>query len=327
MKNPIRLSVGISLAAATVFAVSAWGQAAAPKLSWAFPNPDKNPPPAEPQDVPKHLPGSTKAYTQKQIDDQFAPPDWYPNEHAPLPNLVQTGVQAQACGSCHLMSGNGHPESASIAGLPVEYMIRQMQDFKTGARKDAPGYEDTVRAGRMAVIANGIPDDKMRAAVAYFAALKPAVWYKVEEADTVPKSWLNGGRMRLPLPGGGTEPLGNRIITLPQDPERIEERDPHTGFIAYVPKGSIKKGEELVTKGGNGKTIACATCHGEGLKGLGDIPHLAGIHPIYLVRQMTDFKTGSNSSTMGAPMKKVVENLSDDDMIAIAAYIAGLPPQ
>jgi cytochrome c553 len=31
-----------------------------------------------------------------------------------------------ACGSCHLMSGQGHPESADIAGMPAEYLIRQM---------------------------------------------------------------------------------------------------------------------------------------------------------------------------------------------------------
>ncbi len=78
------------------------------------------------------------------------------------------------------------------------------------------------------------------------------------EATTVPKTWVNGGRMRLPLPAGGTEPLGNRIITLPLDPARVELRDPHSGFIAYVPPGSIKKGEELVTKGGGGKErFAC----------------------------------------------------------------------
>src|SRR6201999_500847 len=118
-----------------------------------------------------------------------------------------------------------------------------------------------------------------------------------------------------------TEPLGNRIITLPQDPERVESRDPHSGFIAYVPRGSVKKGEELVTKGGNGKTVQCAICHGEGLKGLGDVPRLANIHPIYIVRQLFNFQVGANTSSVAAPMKKVVEKLTEDDMIAIAAYV------
>jgi len=132
--------------------------------------------------------------------------------------------------------------------------------------------------------------------------------------------------MRLPLPAGGTEPLGNRIITLPQDPARVELRDPHSGFIAYVPPGSLKKGEDLVTKGGAGKTVACNICHGDGLKGLGDVPGIAGVHPIYVVRQLYNIKVGANSSSAAAQMKKVVEKLTDDDMIAIAAYTASLAP-
>src|SRR5438105_13703524 len=175
-------------------------------------------------------------------------------------------------------------------------------------------------------IAKGLPDEDMRQAVAFFAGMKPAVWYKVEEAQTVPKTWINGGRMRLPLPGGGTEPLGNRIITMPQDPARVESRDPHSGFIAYVPMGSLKKGEALATTGGSGKTISCVICHGEGLKGLGDIPRIAGVHPIYIVRQLYNFQTGSNASSAAAQMKKVAEKLTEDDMIAIAAYAGSLAP-
>ena len=312
-----------------LLAVSAIGMAQDQKgasLTWAYPMPDKTPPLGSGEKGPKSLPGSTKSYTQAQIDDQFAPPDWYPEEHPALPPVVQHGVQAQACGSCHLMSGLGHPESANLAGLPVEYMIRQMADFKAGLRKDPKIHEASLRAGRMNAISAGLPDDQMRQAVEWFANLKPAVWYKVVEAKEVPKTWINGGRMRLPLPDGGTEALGNRIITLPQDPARVEERDPHSGFIAYVPVGSIKKGEALVTKGGAGKTIACDTCHGEGLKGLGDIPRLAGIHPIYVMRQLFDFQVGANTSSAGAQMKKVVEKLTEDDMIAIAAYTASLTP-
>ena len=295
-------------------------------LVWAYPVPDPAPGAGAAAAPQKHLPGSSKAYTQAQIDDQFSPPDWYPNEHGPLPTVVQKGVQAQACGSCHLMSGMGHPESATLAGLPVSYMLRQMEDFKNGLRKDPMIHDKSLRAARMNIISAGLPDAEMRQAIEWFAALKPEVWYKVEEAKTVPKSWVNGGRMRLPLAAGGTEPLGNRIITLPQDPERVEARDPHSGFIAYVPPGSLKRGEALVRDGGGGKTVACAICHGEGLKGLGDVPRLAGIHPIYIVRQLYDIQVGSNSSSAAAQMKKVVEKLSEEDMIAIAAYAASLQP-
>ena len=146
----------------------AQAQQPAPKpFVWAYPMPD--PPPTTAADAgPKTLPGSSKSYTQAQIDDQFKPPDWYPQEHSPLPKVVETGIQAQACGSCHLMSGMGHPESATLAGLPVEYMIRQMEDFKNNLRKDPDGYTQSVRAGRMTVIAAGLPDEEMRKAVEWF---------------------------------------------------------------------------------------------------------------------------------------------------------------
>jgi len=301
-------------------------QQATPSLAWAYPVPNTNPPPTgDPKEI-KKLAGSSKSYTQAQIDDQLNPPDWFPEEHGALPDIVQHGFQVQACGSCHLMSGHGHPESATLAGLPVAYMMRQMADFKSGARKDPMVYDPSQRSARMNGIAKGLPDEDMRKAVEFFAGLKPTIWYKVEEARAVPKTWVNGGRMRLPLPGGETEPLGNRIITLPQDPARVESRDPHSGFIAYVPPGSIKKGETLVKTGGSGKTIACEICHGDGLKGLGDIPRLAGIHPIYIVRQLYNFQIGANGSSAGAQMKKVAEKLTEDDMISIAAYAASLNP-
>ena len=322
MRNSILVFIGLL----SLFAVVALPQQSGQNLTWAYPVPDKNPPPAGDAKEVKRLPGSTKSYTQAQIDDQLNPPDWFPQEHASLPDIVEHGFQVQACGSCHLMSGQGHPESAMLAGLPVAYMLRQMNDFKTGARKDPMVYDPSQRSARMNGIAKGLSEEDTRKAVEFFAALKPAVWYKVEEAQTVPKTWINGGRMRFALPGGATEPLGNRIITVPQDPVRVESRDPHSGFIAYVPKGSIKKGETLVKTGGSGKTIACEICHGEGLKGLGDIPRLAGIHPIYIVRQLYNFQSGANSSSAGAQMKKVAEKLTEVDMIAIAAYAASLAP-
>jgi cytochrome c553 len=321
LKRTLGVAVAVFIGALFATAQSQSGKS----LSWAYPVPDPSPT-SGPNNVPKTLEGSTKSYTQAQIDDAFNPPDWFPDQHGPLPRVVQTGIQAQACGSCHLMSGMGHPESAELAGQPLNYMLRQMQDFKAGLRKDPKDLEASQRAGRMNIIAAGLPDEQMRQAVEWFSSLKPIVWYKVVEAETVPKTRVNGGRMRLPLPAGGTEPLGHRIITLPQDPERVELRDPRSGFIAYVPPGSLKKGEALVTKPPAGKTIACATCHGEGLKGLGDVPRIAGVHPIYIVRQLYDIQVGANSSSASALMKQVVKSLSEDDMIAIAAYTASLEP-
>ena len=118
------------------------------------------------------------------------------------------------------------------------------------------------------------------------------------------------------------EPLGNRIIELPQDVARATSRDPKSGFVAYVPPGSLFKGEALVKNGAGGKTIQCAICHGDKLEGLGDVPRIAGLHPAYVARQLYAFQTGTNHSVSSALMKKVVVNLTADDILAIAAYAA-----
>ncbi len=288
--------------------------------SWAFLTPDKDQPPTKEETGAIRIPNSSKSYTAAEIDNLANPPDWFPNEHGALPKVVsgESGGKALACGSCHLMTGQGHPESADIAGMPVEYIVRQMQDFKNGARIDP---------ARMNAIAKVTSDEDTRKAAEWAAALKPTVWVKVEESKTVPKSYVSTkGRMRLPLPGGGTEELGNRIIELPQDPARATSRDPHSGFIAYVPPGSIGKGKRLVTTGGSGKTISCNICHGDDLRGLGDVPRIAGLHPIYIVRQLAGFQDKEYSGTSAALMKKVVANLTEDDMIAIAAYASSLAP-
>jgi len=113
----------------------------------------------------------------------------------------------------------------------------------------------------------------------------------------------------------------------PADPFRTEIRDPHSGFIAYVPPGSIARGEALVKGGASGKTVQCALCHGETLKGLGEVPRLAGLQPLYVARQLYDMRHGSSAGKAAALMKPVVANLSDDDIIAISSYLGSLPPQ
>ena len=121
----------------------------------------------------------------------------------------------------------------------------------------------------MIQIAKGMTEDEIKAAADYFGSMKWTPWIKVMETKTVPKTRIQGG-MYLRLEGNETEPLGMRIIETPENVEHTETlRDPRSGFIAYVPMGSIKKGEALVTTGGNGKTVQCSVCHGADLKGLG----------------------------------------------------------
>src|SRR5262249_38225340 len=180
-------------------------------------------------------------------------------------------------------------------------------------------------AATMVRMAKVITDAEISDAAGYFASLKPRLWIRVVEADAVPKSYIGPGNKRLLHPDGGTEPLGNRIIEVPEDEEVVVYRDPMSGFVAYVPKGSIAKGKELASTG-NGKTVPCSICHGRTLQGLGDVPAIAGRHPNYIVRQLWNMQNGERVGTSAALMQQVVEKLNNDDMLAIAAYVASLAP-
>jgi cytochrome c553 len=285
---------------------------------WAYNIPDKVQPP-EPK-VPSvvRVAGSSKELEASAVAGNANPPDWFPDEHPAPPRSVK-GPMPNACGSCHLMSGQGHPESADIAGMPAEYIIRQMNYFKSGARKEE---------ARMGPIARAVSDEDLRQAAEYFAAIKPIPFVKVIEAATPPKTYVSAdARHRRIMPDGGTEAIGRRIIQIPEDPMQTTIRNPHSGFIAYVPPGSIKKGEGLVKTGGSGKTIQCAICHGDALTGLGEVPRLAGLQPVYIARQLIQMQNGTSAGTNAALMKKVVAKLSEDDIIAISAYLGSLPPR
>jgi cytochrome c553 len=289
---------------------------AADRVDWAFPVADQAQPPPKNDDQPQTLVGSSRSYTQNQIDDLKNPPDWFPEMHPAMPEVVAHESTTFACGSCHLPTGTGHDESAYLAGLPAEYIVSQMADFKSGARK---GFGD------MPSIAQALTDAEVQSAAVYFASLTARPWVRLVETDMVPRTYVNPGHMRLVLPGAGMEPIGNRIVELPEDEAAALARDPRSGFVAYVPKGSIAKGQVLVTTGG-GETTPCTTCHGPALKGVGTIPAIAGRHTGYVVRQLYFFQNGSRSDSTAALMRGVVQHLSDDGMLAIAAYLASLQP-
>ena len=102
-----------------------------------------------------------------------------------------------------------------MAGLPVNYVIRQMQDYKSGDR--ASLYR---RHNSMLLSATHATDEEVRAAAEYYAGIEPVKWVTVIEAETVPETYVGPGNMRHPEPDGGTEPIGQRIIEIPEDSHR-----------------------------------------------------------------------------------------------------------
>ena len=142
---------------------------------------------------------------------------------------------------------------------------------------------------------------------------------KVVETPTVPEMRSQEG-LWLPDQSGAREPIGIRLIETPVDVDREQLRDPHAGFIAYVPPGAVAKGRRLAAR------LNCARCHGERLTGSdGTAPGIAGRSPSYLARQLYDFQQGTRHGEMAAPMRPVAAQLTANDIVNVTAYVASLP--
>jgi cytochrome c553 len=306
----------LALLLALLLATPAFAQ----DMSWAYP-PVIPPPPTDPS-VQLSVPGSTAHFTFGDIDDYFKAMDWFPNEHPSMPNVpVATGrpPELRACAVCHLPDGTGHPESSNLAGQSVDYITRQMHAFAHGERANA-------RSRLMVATAKAANDNEVAAAASYFAALPLANSSRVEEATEVPRTVVGSGAMRFIDPAGGFEPLDQRIIVVPMNGPDAAARDMHVGFISYVPSGSIARGAALAIGTQKDDPLACATCHGAGLRGSDLAPTLIGQHPIYVFRQLNDMKTGKRIGGNTALMAPIVAALDTDSMIALAAYIGSLKP-
>ena len=332
----------LALAAASVLAAAVVPLAQAPALRadapagatpppWVYtinaPAPPGAPAPPPDDGSPRSVPGSAVRLTRAQLGDLFNPPDWHPDNHPPPPEVVAHGRRpdVRACGYCHYPNGQGRPENSSLAGLPAAYIVQQMADMRAGLRRSA---EPKMRPpAAMLAIAKASTVEEDRAAAAYFASFPYRRWVRVVEAATVPKM-IVAGAVFVPLTGAaaGTEPIAGRILETPEDVGRAELRDSASGFIAYVPPGSVARGEALVTTGGGGRTIACGVCHGADLKGLGAVPPLAGRSPSYTVRQLFDFQHETRNGPWAPLMRAAVQKLTLDDMVAIAAYTASREP-
>jgi cytochrome c553 len=276
---------------------------------------------------PLRVPGSKAAYTRAQVTDLFGAPDWFPDAHPPMPEVVAHGRKpgVYACGYCHLPDGSGRPENATLAGLPPAYIVDQMTAFATGARRTAWTGPVFLPADVMARTASVVTVAEIADAAAYFSSL-PLRHARAEivETERIPATRM-GSWIHVQTGDGGQELLGNRVIEVPRSLGRHELRDPHTPYVAYVPNGSLARGRTLALEGAGGAP-ACASCHGAGLRGDVLAPPIAGRSPTYLLRQLVAFRTRARSTPAGAPMQAVVDALTLEDMIAAAAYAAAQPP-
>jgi len=92
-------------------------------------------------------------------------------------------------------------------------------------------------------------------------------------------------------------------------------------------ESKVAAGREIY-KGGNLQTgvPACQACHGPtgaGTAGIG-FPMLGGQYVEYTLAQLKAFKDGSRTNDDKELMRSIVSKMSDEDMTAVANYIASL---
>ena len=320
MRRIVQLSLTVLACAA---AAPVLAQSADVPPAWAYPmNPPGFKPPLDDGTL-RHVAGSTLSLTLSQVNNPFFASDWHPEDHPSLPGVVAHGSKPAvlACGFCHRADGPGGPESADLMGLPTDYILQQIADFKTGVRQGS--VQNRIPAKLMSSIAKALPADDAKAAAIYFSSARPRIIIHVVETDAAPKVHVTSWFLTA-MPNGEHESIGQRIIEVPDNLAQYVSRDSRSRFTAYVPVGSIKHGKELASSGG--KTIQCGNCHGADLKGEGAIPGIAGRSPTYIFRQLYDFKHGTRSGPGGEVMKPIVETLSVEDMISLAAYASSLAP-
>src|ERR1700759_953630 len=285
---------------------------------WAYP-PCNRPTEAPDAATPLSVPGSSVHLTQAQIAQHSVAPDWFPHEHAPLPAfLANSHSDKFACAYCHLPDGSGRPENAKLAGLSRSYIFAQVRALHAGERQPAKtGWPPTVLMQEAIADLN---DTQILEAAEYFSRQRNVSFVRVLERDYAPAHKVGCGL--YVAEAGPLRALKQSIVEMPADTARFEQRDPHTEYIAYVPKGSIGRGRSLAITGGGGRTQPCATCHGADLRSGPDFegPALAGRFASYLFRQLYGFQTGARAGDLAQPMHAVVANLTQADMIDLAAY-------
>ena len=316
MKKPIVLLLFAALPLTAAAAPSSY-----PDWAYGVPTPENETTAPKDDGTVFSLPGSAGHFTRSQISGagRKAPADWYPSDHPTMPRLVAAGDPARnitACAACHYPNGKGRPQNAGIAGLNADYLVRQLQEMKKGMRKSAEPRKHN--AQQMVDFAKAMTDAEMAEAAAYYASLPPTVPLRVVETGSVPRMRSQEG-LWLPHESGAKEPIGNRVIETPVNVDREQLRDPHAGFIAYVPRGAVAKGRRLAAQ------LGCASCHGDDLRGMENMgPAIAGRSPSYLARQLYDFQQGTRHGEMATQMQPVTAKLTGADIVNLTAYTASL---
>jgi cytochrome c553 len=186
------------------------------------------------------------------------------------------------CSACHGPTGvSASPMFPNLAGQNDAYIIKQLKDFKSGARSDA----------MMGPMAANLSEEDMADLAAHFSGLPSAN----EQAAALASS------------GTGTDSTAASAA-------------PATGNVEIVsstPAAAIYKGNVAA---GKSKAMVCAACHGaDGNSLIPMYPSLAGQSANYLAKQLADFKSANRKNPVMAGMAAALTQEDMHDLAAFFA--------
>jgi len=261
--------------------------------------------------------------TREQFEHASGPIDWRPNDHPHAPDVVSLSQPRKPlpCAECHGFNGAGFPGAADLAGLPAKYIVDQVTAFRTGDRRSAD--RDQPDTAEMVKVAETVTPAALREAADYYAALPRSRWLRVVERAAVPKTIPDKYGWRDPAPGGGTEPVGDRVVELSNDLPLMLLGDDQVILTDYAPPGAISRGRRVAETGGGGGA-PCGACHGPQFDGAGSAPPISGRPAGYVARTLWDIRIGARRGETAAPMQPIAKGLTASEIRDVSAYLASL---
>ena len=195
-------------------------------------------------------------------------------------NISAGKEKAASCASCHGENGNSLVSTfPKLAQQHTSYLIKQLQAFKDGSRKDP----------MMSAMAMGLTNEDMIDIANFYAEQKISA---------------------------------NELPVL-DDEDEDEDETPAAKKTDI--QTMIAQGSDLYRNGDLTREVsACIACHGpfgDGNKPAA-YPSLKSQHAEYLIKALTDFKSGARSNNPENMMHMIARKMTDDEIKAVAYRIS-----
>ena len=189
--------------------------------------------------------------------------------------------KSATCSACHGPTGvSASPMFPNLAGQNDAYIIKQLKDFKSGARTDA----------MMAPMAANLSEADMADLAAHFSGLPSAN----EQAAASASAGSSSDAAPASAPAAG-----------------------NVEIVASTPASAIYAGNVAA---GKDKALVCAACHGaDGNSLVPMYPSLAGQSANYIAKQLADFKSGNRKDPVMAGMVAALSKEDMNDLAAFFA--------